>query len=104
MVWPFKRRATPVKRSWFRDDDGTFFRNANLVHADMKRMRRRTPSDFRRLNEMHDEWDRIFWAGVERKDQLGPDDVEVEPVPMREAYPQYPILWTLDEPRSGVTR
>ena len=45
-------------RRWFRDKDGTYYRNANCVAAEMKTMRRRTLGDFRRLKEKHDEWKR----------------------------------------------
>lgn len=93
MRWFRRRRQI---RIWFRDKHGGFFRNANCVTAEMNKMPRRTARDFRRLDEMHAEWDRIFWQGPDRKPVLGPDDVEVTPRPMREAYPQYPILWTLD--------
>jgi len=94
MAWFRRRRQI---RAWFRDKDGTFYRNANLVSAEMAKMPKRTAADFRRLDEMHAEWDRIFRKGVDRNAELGPDDIELTPRPMREAYPQYPILWTLDD-------
>jgi len=84
-----------MKRQWFRDKDGTFYRNANLVHGEANRLARR--GCFLAAARRHKEWERIFRKGVDRKDRLGWRDVEVKPRSFREAYPQYPIFWQFDD-------
>jgi hypothetical protein len=82
-----------MKRKWFRDDDGTFFRNVPLNIAEMDA----TPLwMFWRHRYLEREWRTVWDKGVIRKDRLGRRDVEVKMRSFREAYPDDPRIWTLD--------
>lgn len=89
-----------MKRRWFRAEDGTYCRNCPLILAEIKKAEvslwfgRR-----RRLDALQTERDQAWREGVIRKATLDRGDVVIEPLPMRIAYPQHPILWTLDERR-----
>lgn len=92
-----------MKRSWFRDTDGTFYRNCPLIEADLKSVSKKMTGllFFRRSLErdyttLEREWEHAFSVGVYRKDVLGKDDIEAIPLPMRLAYPNNPGLWALD--------
>ena len=89
-MWPFK-----PKRHWFQDADGTYFRNAPLILNEMKETRWWQNKRWAALTAEHD---RVFWQGVDRKDTLDRGDVVVQMRPFREAYPNHPGLWVLDEP------
>jgi hypothetical protein len=80
-----------VKRAWFRDPDGTFYRNCPLIRHE----RDRAAVPWRRA-ALTDEWWETFRKGVQRKAVLDPGDVVAEPAPFREAYPDRPGLWVLD--------
>jgi hypothetical protein len=85
-----------MKRHWFQDRDGMFYRNLPLIMAEQARCRP-CPWLWRHLRELDAEWDRAWKAGVIRKPALGRGDVLAHPAPMREAYPDRPGLWVLDE-------
>jgi hypothetical protein len=85
-----------VKRQWFRDeDDGGFYRNCPLIRDDMDRALRRGRLLLHR--RLAAEWQQAWTEGVISKPSLGRGDVAVEPAPFREAYPDRPGLWRLDE-------
>lgn len=91
------RRAVPqdLPRRWFRDKDGTFYRNCPLV---LKESREAIDAGrWEVATRLHAEFDEVFREGLIRKPALEPGDVEVRPVPFREAYPDKPELWVLDE-------
>lgn len=87
-----------MKKRWFRAEDGTYYRNCNLIHAEMEKIRRSTFAVFRwrQYWRLGAEWDAVWVGDYTRKATLGRRDIEVRPRPFREAYPQHPILWTLD--------
>lgn len=95
------RRHVPT-RAWFRDDDGTYFRNCPLILAEQKRELDRTPPPwgwrhhFAILDALKAEWQHAWSEGVLRKDELEPGDVVVPMASFRDAYPDKPELWILD--------
>lgn len=89
-----------MRRQWFRNDDGTFYRNSILVDREIRALSL-APWNRKRRQRLQAEWDRIFWHGVDHKDKLDRGDVEVKARPFREAYPNHPGLWRLDERRTG---
>jgi hypothetical protein len=84
-----------MKRAWFQDNNGTFYRNCPLILAEQERCTR-LPWRYRRFWKLNAEWREAFRKGVLRKDRLGRGDVLVQPVPFRKAYPDKPGLWVLD--------
>lgn len=87
-----------MKRAWFADTNGTYYRNCPLIMAEMKRCTR-MPWRYWLFWRLNAEWNDVFRQGVKRKSRLGRGDVVVQPRPFREVYPQYPGLWQLDENR-----
>jgi hypothetical protein len=87
-----------MKRAWFAGTDGTYYRNCPLIMAEQQRCLRR-PWRYRLFWQLDAEWHEVFRQGVKRKDRLGRGDVLVQPRPFREAYPDKPGLWQLDEYR-----
>lgn len=81
-----------MKRKWFRDDDGTYYRTVPLITAELGRCAWRPW----RLRALRAEWDEAWREGLIRKPRLGRGDVLVPPLPMRVAYPHMPGLWVLD--------
>lgn len=93
-------------RTWLQAKDGTYYRNANCVQADIRELRKRRFVWLRgdKVRELEAEWDRLFWRDPPtRKARLDRGDVAFVPLPMRIAYPQHPILWTLDEEKTDAT-
>lgn len=83
-----------MKRHWFQDRDGTYYRNCPMILDDMKA----TPwFFFRQRRRLELEWRNVWLHGGIRKSQLGRGDVVVRPASMRDAYPDRPGFWTLDE-------
>lgn len=85
-----------MSRSWFEDRDGTYFRNSNCVDRDMERARLR-PWLWWTLPGLRREWWEVFREGVVQTDKIGRFDRVLEPKAFREAYPNHPGLWVLDE-------
>ena len=87
-----------MKRAWFQDKDGTYYRNCPLIMAELERISARAwPWLMPRCRALAAEWEQAFSAGVIRKPALGRRDVLREPGSFREAYPRHPGLWVLDE-------
>jgi hypothetical protein len=88
-----------MKRRWYRAKDGTYYRNSNCVEGDIESLTPWLwlPWNFVRLRRLEDEWWRVFRKGVDRKPTLEPGDIEIQARPFREAYPNHPGLWQLDE-------
>lgn len=96
----FRLKRRPPPRQWFRDEDGTYFRNCPLIASEREEVRNWPAGAFlkwRIIEELSNEWWRTFRTGVQRKPALDPGDVVAEPAPFRAAYPINPMLWTLDE-------
>lgn len=84
-----------MRRSWFQDDNGTYYRNCPLIDADRKRaLNRLLPWRARTLTA---EWWHAYREGVIRTAAIGRRDRVATPMPFREAYPQHPGLWVLDD-------
>lgn len=81
-----------VRRAWFQDEDGTYFRNCPLIMRE--RTRAVSPRHRRALSE---EWWQAFREGLIRADTIGRNDVIVKMRSFREAYPDHPGLWRLDD-------
>jgi hypothetical protein len=98
----FRRRrdaARLVPRHWFADDDGTYYRNCPLIAAERDEVMAwplLTPGKFEALDALFAEWEETSEVGVQRKDCLEPGDVVTVPCTFREAYPDNPGLWALD--------
>jgi hypothetical protein len=86
-------------RAWFRDDDGTYFRNCPLIMAERKAELAQPwkPGQRARLDALQAEWWQAFRFGVTRRTCLSPGGIVVEPASFRVAYPGNPGLWVLDE-------
>lgn len=80
------------KRAWFKDQDGTYYRNCSLILREMKQAR-----GTRWFAVLSAEFDEVFHRGVVRKEHLERGDVAVEGCSFREAYPHLPGLWRLDD-------
>lgn len=86
-----------MKRRWFQDKDGTFYRNCPLILGEQKECIG-PPFRGRRFRQLQAEWEVAWRDGVIRKAKLGRGDKLVPgPAPFREAYPDNPGLWVLDE-------
>lgn len=81
-----------VRRAWFQDEDGTYFRNCPLIDREIARS-----ISPRRRRALREEWWQTFREGVTRADAIGPHDRIAEAIPFREAYPDHPGLWRLDD-------
>jgi hypothetical protein len=91
------RKAPP--RCWFRDGDGTYYRNCPLIAAERREVTAwplTTPGKFAVLGRLDAEWHERFAGGVQRKPRLDPGDTVTEATSFREAYPHNPGLWVLD--------
>jgi len=84
-----------MKRAWFQDEQG-YYRNCPLIMAERRRCLWK-PWRYRRLRQLNAEWHEAWRKGLIRKQQLGRGDVLVQPRPFREAYPDRPGLWCLDD-------
>ena len=85
-----------MKRQWFADDDGGYYRNCPLILDEYRAAMRQwwRPWTAARLL---DEWYQVITEGVTCKTELGWGDVAVRPGSSREAYPDRPGLWRLDQ-------
>lgn len=88
-----------MRRAWFQnqDADGTYYyRNCPLIeHEQTLTMNTLLPW---RRRTLETEWQRAWDNGYIRADQIGRRDQVVKAKPFREAYPDHPGLWILDEP------
>lgn len=85
-----------MRRLWHRADDGTYYRNIPLIRRDLDRpINRLLPW---RAWALFREHDRVWSAGPIRADRIGWFDRVATPISFREAYPDHPGLWMLDEP------
>ena len=89
-----------MKRRWFRDKDGTYYRNVPLISAERFTLINRC-LPWRQLI-LGREWRRAWSEGVIRTRRIGWRDEVTAPRPFREAYPDHPGLWTLDEVAAGA--
>lgn len=89
-----------MRRIWFQDADGTYYRNGPLILAEM----REAIGHERRFRKLEAEMAVVRRDGLIRKPALGRGDQLGQPLSMREAYPDKPGLWILDEPGFGVVR
>ena len=88
---------TVTHRTWFRDTDGTYFRNCPLIMAERGRLiNMLLPWRFLALER---EWWHVYREGVFRAKTIGRFDRVATPGLFREAYPDKPGLWVLDESR-----
>lgn len=93
--WPLRPR-----RQWFAAADGTFYRNCPLIMDERKLAARWG----RRLlaHRLGEEWNLVFQQGLTRKEKLGRGDVVVPQAAFRDAYPDRPGLWILDDEAVGA--
>lgn len=85
-----------MRRTWFRDEDGSYRRNCPLISDELER-----PSSILlpwRYITLNREWWQAYREGLIRADRIGRRDRVATPMPLREAYPDKPGLWILDEP------
>ena len=91
-----------MKRSWFQDKDGTYFRNLPLIMAEQKAIIGRLWSG-RRYRQLEAEWQQAWREGVLRKDHLDRGDKLVQMGRFRDVYPDKPGLWVLDDDSERTT-
>lgn len=91
-IWPLRAR-----QCWFAEPDGSgYYRNCPLIMTERKAAINR--GRYRLANQLQDEWQQVFRSGVRRKAALGRRDILVSSTSFREAYPDRPGLWVLDDP------
>lgn len=84
-----------MRRHWFQDGDGTYRRNCPLIRDELERVSSiLLPWRYVTLDR---EWWRAYREGPIRADEIGRRDRIATPIPFREAYPDKPGLWILDE-------
>lgn len=84
-----------MRRRWFRAEDGTYYRNIPLINADLASpINRCLPW---RLRALDAEWSRAFSKGSIRASKVRWWDKIETSAPFREAYPDRPGLWVLDQ-------
>lgn len=86
---------TRIPRRWFRDEDGTYFRNCPLIHEEANQAAK--AYRFRLASRLHQEWLSVWEKGVTRKSKLSRGDIEVKMMSFREAFPDEPDMWIFDE-------
>lgn len=84
-----------MRRAWFQDTDGTYRRNCPLIMAEQDQVLNTLLPWRRRALEA--EWQQAWRDGVIRTNKIGRRDRIATPAPFREAYPDKPGLWILDE-------
>jgi hypothetical protein len=90
---------TTLRRTWFRDADGTYYRNCPLINAEQWRLSSLLlPWRFRALSR---EWWHVYREGLLRTRTIGRYDRVATPAPFSEAYPDKPGLWLLDDYREA---
>ena len=94
-LWAQKATGSPPPRRWFRDSDGTYYRNLPMIRAELDAAA--AAGDTRSVARLETEWDETFRTEITRKDALGPGDIEAFPASFRDAYPHHPALWALDD-------
>jgi hypothetical protein len=82
-----------MKKYWFQDEDGSYYRNGPLILQEMHKAICR-PFKFASLER---EMQQVRRDGLLRKDKLDRGDVVVVMKSFRESYPDKPGLWVLDE-------
>jgi hypothetical protein len=90
-----RRKPAAVPRGWFRDRDGTYYRNFPLVKAEFKLATETGLTEV--AAGLVAELEQIVRGGVIRKAELGPGDTEVCGASFSEAYPAHPALRALDD-------
>jgi hypothetical protein len=95
--WPL-----PIRRRWFQRENGTFYRNCPTIMAEQKQAIQ--ACRFILAARLSSEWGQAFRVGLITKDHLDRGDLLVEPLPFREAYPDEPSLWVLDDPAPSEKR
>lgn len=88
-----------LKKQWFQDSDGTFYRNGLLIMSEMDVLLARSwygRSTQREFSRLQDELAQA-WENTLCKDTLGPNDVVIKAISFREAYPRHPELWAIDD-------
>lgn len=84
-----------MKRRWFQNERGAYYRNCPLVMREREmRINQILPWRARKLRK---EWEYIFKHGVRRATRIGWRDEVVKPTSFQDAYPDKPGLWILDE-------
>lgn len=83
-----------MRRAWFQDDEGTYYRNVPLVMAEQDQTLNVVLPWRRRALEA--EYRKAWKDGVIRAHRIGRRDRVATPKPFREAYPDMPGLWVLD--------
>lgn len=90
------RGRTALFRTWLQDDDGTYYRNCPMIMAQQGLISMLLPWRYRALER---EWWHAYREGVLRTKTIGRFDRVATAAPFREAYPDNPGLWALDEER-----
>lgn len=92
----YRYRAV-TRRAWLQDADGTYYRNCPMIMAEQDRLiNMLLPWRCRALKR---EWWYAYREGVLRTRTIGRFDRVAVAAPFREAYPDNPGLWILDEYR-----
>lgn len=97
----FRRKPKRITTWWFQDKDGTYYRNAPLIGRELEEIAympfykaARYQDQFLELCAEHDE---VFSKGIRRAAAIDKGDKVTTPMRMRDAYPNHPGLWVLDD-------
>lgn len=83
-----------MKRCWFKDDEGGYYRNEGLVWREYERALK--TGRWLLARKLNREWESVWSEGVTRKDALERGDRLVTQAPFCHAFPDKPGLWMLD--------
>jgi len=90
-----------MRRAWFQNADGTYYRNIPLIMAEQDEPLNALLPWRRRVLDA--EWRQAWDDGVIRSETIGRRDRVATPAPFREAYPDKPGLWLLDNADATFT-
>lgn len=86
-----------MRRRWFQKEDGTYYRNFNLIEQELELpFNRNFPWRWRSLmNEVREV--NSSYSGTITTEKIGRRDEVVEPLSFRVAFPHDPRMWKFDE-------
>lgn len=85
-----------MRRRYFKAQSGRFYRNTRLIMSEREIFLNRVL--LWRRKKLQQEWNEVFREGVKYVDEIRLRDKVVQRQSFREAYPDNPGLWQLDEP------
>lgn len=85
-----------MRRTWFQDDNGTYYRNCPLIEHDQRTLINVWLPW--RARALEGEWRQAYLVGPIRADRVDSWDRVAVPASFRDAYPHEPSMWIFDDP------